>query len=65
MKSISAIHLAITENLKDLIVKCTHISMHGSHSISISALQTHYIILQAKNNVKSASAIKAVFKSLI
>jgi len=50
-KSTSAIHPAITENMKDLLVKCTlHISMCKSHSASISAmLNTFYNILAIRS----------------
>ena len=37
MKSISAIHLAITEKMENILVKCTpHISIRESHNASMS-----------------------------
>ena len=39
MKSISAIHLAITENTKNILVKrAPHISIRESHTVSLSAI---------------------------
>jgi len=54
MKSISAIHPAITENTENTLVKCTPhpiaIAIHESHNTSISAMSNsfHNIVSKAK-----------------
>ena len=44
MKSISAIHLAITENTKNIILvkRAPHISIRESHTVSISAMSNSF-----------------------
>ena len=57
MKSISAIHPAITENTENMLVKCTpHISIRESHNVLISAIPNsfHNIVSMRSG---SASAI--------
>ena len=43
MKSISAIHPAITENTENSLMKCVpNISIRGSHKTSISAISNSF-----------------------
>ena len=60
MKSISAIHPAITENTENILVKrAPHISIRESHSVSISAMVNsfHNIISNEKCLMSRTEAI--------
>jgi len=58
MKSTSAIHPAIMENMKDSLVKCTpHILMRESHNASISAM------LNSFHNITAVRSVSAIFLS--
>jgi len=51
MKSIFAIHPAITENTENMLMKCVpHFLIHESHNVSISAMSSlfHSIVSKAK-----------------
>ena len=63
MKNISAIYPAITDNLENLLVKCTsHISICESLT-TLQPCQTSYMTLLAKNSARNAFEIVLVFKS--
>ena len=52
MKSISAIHPAITENMENILVKCApHILIRESHNASISAMSNSFHNICSKEGI--------------
>ena len=58
MKSISAIHPAITENMKNMLMKhVAHISIHKSHNASISAMSNLFQNMASKVSAFQKSSL--------